>query len=37
VNGISTNRVVVEPGGAGVVAHVGRHALGTFADRLGTR
>lgn len=31
----STNRVVVEPGGAGVVAHVGLHAIGTFADRLG--
>jgi hypothetical protein len=31
----STNRVVVEPGGAGVVAHVGLHALGAFADRLG--
>ena len=27
--------VVVEPGGEGVVAHVGLHALGTFADRLG--
>jgi hypothetical protein len=25
----------VEPGGAGVVAHVGLHALGSFADRLG--
>jgi hypothetical protein len=25
----------VEPGGAGVVAHVGLHALGAFADRLG--
>ncbi|HEY5121260.1 MAG TPA: IS1380 family transposase [Acidimicrobiales bacterium] len=31
----STNRIVVEPGGAGVVAHVGLHALGAFADRLG--
>jgi hypothetical protein len=31
----STNRVSVEPGGAGVVAHVGLHALGAFADRLG--
>lgn len=30
-----TRRVVVEPGGAGVVAHVGLHALGSFADRLG--
>ncbi|MGA2931809.1 MAG: IS1380 family transposase [Acidimicrobiales bacterium] len=28
-------RVVVEPGGAGVVAHVGLHALGAFADRVG--
>jgi hypothetical protein len=34
VNGISTRRVVVEPGGAQVVAHVGLHALGCFADRL---
>jgi hypothetical protein len=25
----------VEPGGAGVVAHVGLHALGAFADHLG--
>jgi hypothetical protein len=25
----------VEPGGTGVVAHVGLHALGSFADRLG--
>lgn len=31
----STNRTVVEPGGTGVVAHVGLHALGAFADRLG--
>ncbi len=31
----STNRVSVESGGAGVVAHVGLHALGAFADRLG--
>jgi hypothetical protein len=31
----STNRVTVESGGAGVVAHVGLHALGAFADRLG--
>ena len=31
----STNRVKVEPSGAGVVAHVGLHALGAFADRLG--
>jgi hypothetical protein len=35
VNANSTSRVVVEPGGAGVVAHVGLHAIGTFADRLG--
>jgi len=31
----STRRVVVEPSGAGVVAHVGLHALGRFADALG--
>jgi hypothetical protein len=31
----STLRAVVEPGGKGVVAHVGLHALGTFGDRLG--
>jgi hypothetical protein len=35
VNGTSSRRVVVEPGGTGVVAHVGLHALGSFADRLG--
>jgi hypothetical protein len=35
VNANSTSRVTVEPGGAGVVAHVGLHALGYFADRLG--
>jgi hypothetical protein len=35
VNANSTRRVVVEPGGTGVVAHVGLHALGCFADRLG--
>jgi hypothetical protein len=35
VNGNSTRRVKVEPGGSGVVAHVGLHALGAFADRLG--
>jgi len=35
VNGISTRRVKVEPGGTGVVSHVGLHALGSFADRLG--
>ena len=31
----STRTVVVEPGGDQVVAHVGLHALGCFADRLG--
>jgi len=35
VNGNSTVPVVVEPGGEQVVAHVGLHALGAFADRLG--
>jgi len=35
VNGISASHVIVEPGGKGVVAHVGLHALGCFADRLG--
>jgi hypothetical protein len=35
VNGNSTRRVVVEPNGTAVVAHVGLHALGSFADRLG--
>jgi hypothetical protein len=35
VNGNSTVSVVVEAGGDGVVAHVGLHALGSFADRLG--
>jgi hypothetical protein len=35
VNGNSTVPVVVEGSGAGVVAHVGLHALGCFADRLG--
>jgi hypothetical protein len=35
MNATATNRVSVEPGGAGVVAHVGLHALGAFADRLG--
>jgi hypothetical protein len=35
VNGTSTRRVKVEPGGKGVVAHVGLHALGAFADRMG--
>jgi hypothetical protein len=31
----SARRVIVEPGGSGVVAHVGLHALCAFADRLG--
>jgi hypothetical protein len=31
----STRRVVVESGGDQVVSHVGLHALGSFADRLG--
>jgi hypothetical protein len=31
----SAVRVKVEGGGSGVVAHVGLHALGSFADRLG--
>jgi len=35
VNGNSTRRVKIEAGGEGVVAHVGLHALGAFADRLG--
>ena len=35
MNANSTRRVVVEPGGTGVVTHVGLHALGSFADRLG--
>ncbi|MGH9307387.1 MAG: hypothetical protein ACRD0I_10975 [Acidimicrobiales bacterium] len=30
----STSRIVVESGGTGVVAHLGLHALGSFADRL---
>jgi hypothetical protein len=34
VNANSTVAVVVEPGGDQVVAHVGLHALGRFADRL---
>jgi len=34
VNGNSVVSVVVEPGGDQVVAHVGLHALGAFADRL---
>jgi Transposase DDE domain group 1 len=35
VNSNSTVSVVVEGGGDQVVAHVGLHALGAFADRLG--
>jgi hypothetical protein len=35
VNGNSARRVRVEAGGDGVVAHVGLHALGLLADRLG--
>jgi len=35
MNGTSTARVVVESGGDQVAAHVGLHALGAFADRLG--
>ena len=31
----SARPVIVEPGGSGVVAHVGLHALCSFADRLG--
>jgi hypothetical protein len=31
----STARLKVEPGGRGVAAHVGLHALGAFADSLG--
>jgi len=34
VNGNSTRRVRIEADGEGVVAHVGLHALGAFADRL---
>ena len=35
MNGNSTRYVKVESGGTGVVAHVGLHALGSFADRMG--
>ena len=35
MNGNSTRRVRIEASGDGVVAHVGLHALGAFADRLG--
>ncbi len=35
MNATSTRNVKVEGGGEQVVAHVGLHALGSFADRLG--
>ncbi len=35
MNATSTLSAVVEGGGEGVVAHVGLHALGRFADRVG--
>ena len=35
MNANSTRHVVVEPDGTGVVAHLGLHALGSLADRLG--
>ena len=35
VDGNSTVRVGIEAGDRQVVAHVGLHALGAFADRLG--
>ena len=35
MNANSTRTVIVEPGGTQVVGHVGLHALGMFADRLG--
>lgn len=35
MNGNSTRRVRIEADGHGAVAHVGLHALGAFADRLG--
>ena len=35
MNATSTRDVVVEAGGTQVVGHVGLHALGAFADRLG--
>lgn len=34
MNSNATTRVRVESGGSGVVAHVGLHVLGSFADRL---
>ena len=35
MNATSTRKVVVEAGGTQVAGHVGLHALGSFADRLG--
>ena len=35
MNANSTRKIKVEAGGTGVVAHVGLHALGAFADRIG--
>ena len=35
MNATSTRNVSVEAGGTQVVGHVGLHALGSFADRLG--
>jgi len=35
MNATSTRTVVVEAGGTQVVGHVGLHALGAFADRIG--
>ena len=35
MDGTSTCRVKVEAGGTGVAFHVGLHAFGYFADRLG--
>ena len=35
MNANSTRNVAVESGGTQVVSHVGLHALGMFADRLG--
>ena len=35
MNGTSTTRVRVEASGKGAVSHVGLHALGSFADRIG--
>lgn len=35
MNATSTTRLKVQTGGGGVVAHVGLHCVGRFADRLG--